>query len=86
MTPLTCLMYALAALVLLAIVHRLALLQCAGRGVSCHVTWHLWVLGQVGIALGAAAILAGRPDFALPLTFGGLVLSYLVRVKPRPEQ
>lgn len=81
MTP--TLLYALAVLVVLAVVNRLASLHASGKSLRCHVTWNLWVLGQVAIATGAMAVLAGWPDLALILFMGGLALSYTVRIYRR---
>src|SRR5690606_31485829 len=54
-------MCALAGVVLLAVVMRLAALKCSGQSLRCRVTWHLWVLGQVEIAEGAVAVMVGWP-------------------------
>lgn len=83
MNALSCLLYTLATLVLLAVVSRLADLQGANRNWRCRVAWNLWVLGHVSIALGAFAILAGLRDLVMPLTFAGLALTYLVRMERR---
>lgn len=83
MTANDCLLFALSGAVLLAVVHRLAELKCAGQSLRCRVTWNLWVLGQIGIAVGAVAVMLGNVPFALWCLLGGLVLQYVVRVQRR---
>lgn len=73
-------MCALAGVVLLAVVMRLAALKCSGQSLRCRVTWHLWVLGQVDIAVGAVAVMLGRPYLALGFLLIGLALQYVVRL------
>lgn len=77
------LVFALAVTVLLAVVNRLASLQAAGKSMRCHVTWNLWVLGQVAVATGALAVMAGWMDMALILFMVGLALTYTVRIYRR---
>jgi hypothetical protein len=80
MTAANCLLYLLAGAVLVAVVMRLAALRCAGKSLRCRVTWNLWVFGQVDIAVGAVAVLIGRPYVALGFLLMGLTLQYAVRI------
>jgi hypothetical protein len=80
MTAASLFLYALAGIVLVAVVMRLAALKCSGQTLRCRVTWHLWVLGQVDIAVGAVAVFIGRPLLALGFLMLGLALQYGVRL------
>lgn len=80
MTAANLFLYVLAGIVLMAVVMRLASLNCSGQSLRCRITWHLWVLGQVDIAVGAVAVMIGRPSLALGFLLIGLALQYGARL------
>lgn len=79
----TAAMQALSILVLAFVAVRLADLPASGQSAGCRVTWHLWVLGQVGIGAGALAMLCGWWQMAAMFMLAGQALQYGVRIKRR---
>lgn len=76
-------MHIIAVLVLAFVAMRLAALPSSGRSAGCRLTWHLWVLGQVGIGAGALAMLCGWWQLAAMFMLTGQALQYGVRIKRR---